>query len=123
MQVPNVATNFAGESASVQPAAAALNFQGIWWAAPAASESGWGINFAHQPDTIFASWFTYDLQGKGTWLVMSAPKTGPNKYEGQLLESHGPPFNSLPFPPTATNVQVGDATLTFSDINNGSFMY
>ena len=37
--------------------------------APAGSESGWGINFTHQGDTIFATWFTYDLDGKPLWLV------------------------------------------------------
>ena len=124
MQVPNVATNFAGESASVHPAAAALNFQGIWWAAPAASESGWGINFAHQADTIFASWFTYDLQGKGWWLVMTALKTGPNTYQGQLFETTGPAFNAAPFNPAGVHpVAVGTGTLTFSDANNGTFNY
>src|SRR5438552_4292211 len=122
MQVPNVATNFAGESASVQPAAAALNFQGIWWAAPAASESGWGINFAHQADTIFASWFTYDLQGKGWWLVMTAPKTGTGVYQGDLLATHGPRFDA--FDTTQFKFdKVGTGTLTFTDVNNGSFRY
>src|SRR6185312_17220634 len=33
-------------------AAAAPNYQGLWWASPAGSESGWGINFAHQGDII-----------------------------------------------------------------------
>lgn len=37
------------------------NYQGLWWNSPAGSESGWGVNFAHQGDTIFASWFTYNL--------------------------------------------------------------
>jgi hypothetical protein len=40
---------------------APANYQGIWWNA---SESGWGINLAHQGDTVFASWFTYDTAGK-----------------------------------------------------------
>ncbi|HEX6793354.1 MAG TPA: glycosyl hydrolase family 28-related protein, partial [Casimicrobiaceae bacterium] len=41
-------------------AAASPNYEGLWWASPAGSESGWGINFAHQGDIIFATWFTYD---------------------------------------------------------------
>jgi hypothetical protein len=62
--VQNVATNFAGQSASVTAAqasagAGARNYEGLWWNAPAASESGWGINFTHQGDTIFATSFTY----------------------------------------------------------------
>ncbi|MGC1818702.1 MAG: S8 family peptidase, partial [Casimicrobiaceae bacterium] len=46
--------------AAATAGAAAPNYQGLWWASPAGSESGWGINFAHQGDVIFATWFTYD---------------------------------------------------------------
>ncbi len=67
-----------------QGGAPAPNYQGLWWNAPAGSESGWGINFAHQGDTIFASWFTYDVNGHGWWLVMTAQKTG-NVYVGNAL--------------------------------------
>jgi len=123
VMIPNLATNFAGNSASVS-AVSSVNYQGLWWASPAGSESGWGINFAHQGDTIFASWFTYDLTGKGMWLVMTAPKTVPNTYSGSLYTTTGPAFNAAPFNPAqvaATAVGVG--TLTFSDANNGNFAY
>jgi hypothetical protein len=100
------------------------NYQGLWWAAPAASESGWGINFAHQADTIFASWFTYDAGGKGLWLVMTAPKTAPNTYAGTLYSTTGPAFNAVPFnPANVVATAVGNGTLTFADANDGSFAY
>ncbi|HEY1437892.1 MAG TPA: hypothetical protein VGG82_10380 [Casimicrobiaceae bacterium] len=125
--IPNMATNFAGQSGSVG-LAAATNYQGLWYAAPAESESGWGINFAHQGDAIFASWFTYDLTGKGWWLVMSANKTAPNVYGGTLLQGTGPAFDAVPFPPLgspggATGTSVGNGSLTFTDANNGMFAY
>ncbi|HET7260338.1 MAG TPA: S8 family peptidase, partial [Casimicrobiaceae bacterium] len=44
------------------------NYQGLWWASPAGSESGWGLNVAHQGNVIFATWFTYDASGKALWL-------------------------------------------------------
>ena len=44
-------------------AAAGVPVGGLWWAAPAGSQSGWGINFAHEGDTIFATWFTFDHDG------------------------------------------------------------
>ena len=104
------------------------NFQGLWWNSPAGSESGWGINFAHQADVIFASWFTYDLNGRGWWLVMSAFQGGPNQFSGDIIEARGPPFNTVPFPPLntpggATGAFVGSGLLTFSDENNGTFAY
>src|SRR5881394_2625415 len=46
------------------------NYQGLWWGGP--SESGWNLNFAHQDDTIFALWATYDEAGKATWFSMTA---------------------------------------------------
>jgi hypothetical protein len=121
--VPNVATNFAGQSASVNSPGNA-NFEGLWWASPASSESGWGINFAHQGDTIFASWFTYDLTGKGLWLVMTAQKGAPNVYSGLLYTTTGPPFNAVPFDPSkVVPTQVGSAAITFTNANNASFNY
>jgi len=122
VQVQNAATNYAGASGSV--AGAAPNYEGLWWNAPAGSESGWGINFEHQGDTIFATWFTYDATGKGWWLVMTAPKTAPNTYSGTLYQTKGPAFNAVPFNPMqVAPTQVGNGTLTFSDANNGTFAY
>jgi hypothetical protein len=104
------------------------NYGGLWWNAPGGSEAGWGINFAHQGATIFASWFTYDLTGKAWWLVMSANQTGPNSYSGTLFQATGPAFDAMPFPPIgspggATGSAVGTGTLTFSDANDGTFAY
>ena len=100
------------------------NFQVLWYNAPAESESGWGINLAHQGDVIFATWFTYDLNGKAWWLSMSAEKTADKVYTGQLFETRGPAFNAVPFSPTAVSrTMVGSGTLNFSDANNGTFTY
>jgi hypothetical protein len=121
--VQNVATNYAGDSGSVA-AAPAANYEGLWWNAPAGSESGWGINFEHQGDVIFATWFTYDAAGKGWWLTMIASKTAPSTYSGALYQTTGPAFSAMPFNPAqVTPTQVGTGTLTFSDADNGTFAY
>jgi hypothetical protein len=112
-----------GCSAALKSTAAA-NYQGLWWSAPAASESGWGINFAHQGDVIFVTWFTYDLSGKAWWLTMTATKTAEGVYSGTIFQTHGPAFSANPFNPAAvTATQVGTGTLTFTDANTGSFAY
>ena len=106
------------------PPPAPLNVQGLWWSSPAGSESGWGINFAHQGDTIFASWFTYDTGGRAWWLVMTAPKTGPGTYSGTLYQTRGPPFNAVPWSPAGvTQTPAGSGTLVFSDASSGTFSY
>jgi serine protease len=116
--------------AAVQSAQTGLNvvpapYEGIWWAAPAQSESGWGLNIAQQGDVIFATWFTYDTTGKAWWLAMTATRTaGSNTYTGTWFQTHGPAFNAMPFDPTqVTRTAVGTGTLTFIDANDATFTY
>ncbi len=101
----------------------AFNGQGLWWAT-GGTESGWGINFAHQGDQVFGTWYTYDTSGKAWWLSMLANRITGNTYTGDILATTGPPFNAVPFSPvTAPATKVGTGTLTFTDGNNGSFAY
>jgi hypothetical protein len=105
-------------------AAGPPNYQGLWWAAPAGSESGWGIDLAHQGDVIFATWFTYDATGKGLWLAMVANLDLTGAYTGALLRSTGPPFTAVPFRPLeVTTVGVGTGALTFDAAGGGTFAY
>ena len=100
------------------------NYQGLWWNAPAGSESGWGINLAHQRDVIFATWFTYDTAGKALWLSMTASITEDGAYVGKLYQTQGPAFDSVPFTPElVTLTEVGAGTLVFDDDQNGRFLY
>ncbi len=103
-------------------AAAAVNYGGIWWNAPANSESGWGINFDHQGDKIFATWFTYDAAGKAWWLVMTAPKGAGNTYTGTLYKTTGSGYDAATFTGGAP-VEAGTGTLTFTDANNATLAY
>ena len=99
------------------------NYQDLWWHAPANSESGWGINITHQGDIVFATWFTYDTDGKGLWIVMAnGAKTAPGVYTGTLYTTSGPRFGAF----DATKVvvtPVGTGTFTFTDASNGTFAY
>jgi hypothetical protein len=120
----NSPMNFAGQTATLS-AAAPMNFQALWWRAPADSESGWGLNITHQGDTLFATWFTYDTDGSGMWLVVSdARKMGENAYSGTMYRTTGPAFDSASFNSSQVVVTaVGLATFTFTDANNGTFSY
>ena len=102
----------------------AINFGGLWWNAPAGSEAGWGINFAHQGDVIFATWLTYDLARRPWWLSMTATQVAPNTFAGTLYQTTGPSLRSTPFDPgSVVAVPVGSGTLTFRDGDNGTFAY
>jgi predicted dienelactone hydrolase len=102
----------------------APNYGGLWWNAPAGSESGWGINFAHQGDVIFATWFTYDSTGTAWWLSMTANKTLNGTYTGTIYQTNGPTFSAVPFDPNSVvRTPVGTGTLAFTDANDGTFGY
>jgi hypothetical protein len=73
------------------------NYTSLWWDS---EESGWGINFSHQGDIVFATLFTYDSSGAPMWLVMSAGREqARNVFSGELYRTTGPPFNAQPFNP------------------------
>src|SRR5690349_3133238 len=77
--------------ASSAPRAFATNYQDLWWNP---SEPGWGINVAHQGDTLFSTWFTYGAGGRGQWLVgpdLVRQPTG--EFRGSLYRTTGTPFN------------------------------
>jgi len=104
----------------------AINYQGLWWAA-SGTESGWGVNFVHQGDQVFATWYTYDTSGNAWWLSMLAGRTSStgSTYTGTIFQTTGSPFNAQPFPPVtpAANLPVGTGTVSFSGYNTGSFSY
>jgi hypothetical protein len=100
------------------------NYQGLWWAAPAGSESGWGINLAHQGDTIFATWFTYGADRRPLWLSMAAQQAFDGRYSGTLVQTTGPSFDSGTFRPERVRTfAVGTGTLAFDEAGGGTFTF
>ena len=97
------------------------NYGGLWYNAPAESEAGWGINFAHQGDVIFATWFTYDTSGKPWWLTMTANKIADGVYGGMLYTANGAPFSA--YVPPAMLTLVGTGTVTFTSATTATFGY
>jgi len=99
------------------------NYQGMW-AVPNLAEGGWGINFTHQGDVIFVSWFTYDANGKPQWFSMTALVQPDGSYVGSIDATTGPPYSAVPYDPTGvTHTTVGTGRLAFTDANNGTFQY
>lgn len=109
----------------VSAANAAICVTGLWWSAPAGSESGWGLSLDHQGDAIFAVWFTYDSDGRATWFtVPGARQTSTvGTYAGPVYRNSGPPWHAPWNPSAVAGTQVGTATLAFSSESFGVFNY
>jgi hypothetical protein len=99
----------------------ASNYQDLWWN-PA--EPGWGINFAHQGNTLFATLFTYGADGRGVWYVMPNGQRTPRaeRFSGTLLRTTGPKFDAAPWT-AATSAAVGTMALDFADGNTATLTY
>ena len=89
----------------------ATNYQDLWWASPAGSESGWGVNFTQQGDIIFATWFTYDVDGTPLWLSATAQKFAPGVYTGTLYRTIGPAFDAVQTKPVTRQVFRAPGTI------------
>lgn len=106
---------FSGESV-----VAPTNYQGLWWNP---NESGWGMNFAHQGDVIFATWYTYDTAGKPWWLIASLKQSG-DAFSGDVHTVSGQAFDAVPWLQSKMkSTVVGSMTLTFSSPTKGSVSY
>ena len=109
-------------SAATPNFTAATNYQDLWWVANGA-ESGWGVNFAHQGNDVFATWYTYDVDGSPLWLSVLAVQVGTsNVYSGKLYRSSGPRYDGYDTTKWVP-LEVGSATLTFADGNHAKFDY
>ncbi|HET7400492.1 MAG TPA: c-type cytochrome [Usitatibacter sp.] len=97
----------------------AFDFSDLWYNP---DQSGWGLNLVqHASNKIFGVMYTYEAPGgRPLWLVIpDGTWTSPLRYTGAIYRVTGPV--AVPFDPNAVLVrQVGVATLTFIDRNNGT---
>ena len=90
------------------------DFSDLWWNR---DESGWGVNFAHQGDTIFMTLFVYGEDDRVRWYVGPA-LTYRNGLEGiefygTLYETTGPYLGRAFNPEEVVDRVAGDATIFF----------
>jgi len=118
-RIQNLATNFAGASASVQaapapPAAALVPEKGLWWNP---DEGGTGYNFDVKHGVLVMSMFTYEAGGHSEWYVAAGPLTdNGTKFTSTLDNYRNGQCLACPFtgPPTAFVGAGGNVSITFT---------
>ncbi len=93
----------------------------IWWAA-GGGESGWGINFAHQQNAIFATFYIFGPSGDPVWYTALLAQGAGETFSGAVYAARGTWFGApWTTPPPATD--VGTATFTAISPSRGNFSY
>jgi hypothetical protein len=96
------------------------NYTDLWYNA---AEPGWGVNFNHQDNKLFATLFTYDASGAPMWLVMPDGRFLPDgAFAGALYRTTGAAFNTVPFPPVSST-QVGNLRVAFAGDKAATLIY
>ena len=98
---------------------ASTDFTDLWWGGT--SENGWGLNLIHQNTTIVATLYVYSADGSPRFFLASA--SGTNSFSGQLFETRGTYYGTVPYNPNFTSAAVGTLTLTFNSATTGTLQY
>ena len=94
-------------------------YTGIWWGG--VEQTGWGVFISHQADTVFATWYTYDLEGKATWYFMpSGRQSSPGVFAGDLYRTTGATWVGQHYSSDSTRVfKVGTMELRLEGSSTG----
>ncbi len=102
------------------PTAPQFNYSDLWFNP---DESGWGFNnIQHASNNIFGVMFTYDAPNRPMWFVLPGGTwNNSTQFSGALYRVTGSPGDA-PFK-GGDVVQVGTATLDFSDASHATITY
>ena len=94
----------------------------MWWGG--SSENGWGINIAQHDDTLFSVWYTYGIDKKSQWFVMSGGSWNNNTYSGPFYSTTGSRWLGAAYDSSALRVApVGSMILNFTNPDLATFNY
>lgn len=96
------------------------DYSALWYAAPAESESGWGIAFTHQKGVIFATMFTYDASGNPVWYVASNCVVTGNSCAGDLYHVTGGTAPTVAWTGKPAATSIGNIRVRFNNNTDGS---
>ena len=99
----------------------AYDYTDIWWNP---GESGWGLSIHVKRNILFGAWFVYDASGKPTWYsIQGGSWETANRFRGQVYATTSNPNAGTGPLSTIGITAVGNATLTFSGMDQASFMF
>jgi hypothetical protein len=125
MKLRHCAAALALAAALAAPLARASNvatdLTDVWWPD---TEPGWGINFTHNANVVFATMFLFDADNQPMFVVAVLEKQpGVDVYSGGVYGAEGTSYD-LPWnPDDRFEAQVGTMTFTLLNAVQGSLAY
>jgi hypothetical protein len=107
-------------AASARATSYSNDYSDLWWNP---TESGWGIQFVQQANTIFATLFVYDSGMNPAWLTATLTPAGANTFRGDLYLTRGPWFGGAFNPGAVSYRVVGTMTASFPVLERGTLSY
>ena len=106
------------------PRAGLTNYTDHWWGG--GNASGWGVQISHQGNQVFAGWYTYNAQGKASWMTLQGTQDAANakRFTGSVYSVNpGIPFSVINGPIAQSSVAtVGTFEFNFTDGERGAFI-
>lgn len=105
-------------------AGAALgNYTDLWWGGQ--SQNGWGVSLTQQGSVVFGVWYTYDTEGRPTWMVMPDGRfTSANTLSGALYRTAASAWLNANYDASRLRVNaVGTMSFVFSGGSGGTMRY
>lgn len=95
-------------------------YAGMWWGG--LGQEGWGVSIQQQGEVMFATLYTYELDGRTTWYYMPAGrKTSATRISGELFRSSGAAWVGQHYQGSSTKVvPAGTFELDFSSADAGT---
>ena len=94
----------------------------MWWGGNA--QNGWGISITQQAGILFGAWYTYGIDGRATWYVMTDGSWNGLTYTGAFVSLTSSPWLGATYDPSRVAiVPAGTLSLVFSDANNALMTY
>ncbi|MBC7624597.1 MAG: hypothetical protein H7232_14570 [Aeromicrobium sp.] len=94
----------------------------MWWGGSA--QDGWGISITQQAGILFGAWYTYGIDGKAIWYVMTDGTWNGLTYTGAFVSLTSSPWLGATYDPSRVAVvPAGTLSLVFSDANNALMTY
>ena len=104
----------------VVPAFAATDYTDTWWTP---SEPGWGINFAQNGNSVYATFYLYGNDSRATWFAALLTRDGTGeRFTGPLNRTTGT-FYGAPLWSGYTISGAGTATFTATSSTSGTLVY